>query len=169
MGKLSLILFGALLGVITLPYFVIRPKELPLGTNVRSEPYPASEIDLLVDRTRLNPVTGEVELAHEIFNQILSDIASAERFIIADFFLWNPWLGGLASDVSLRPLADELAQALIDKRIQNPDIPILVITDPINRIYGDHAPSYFADMQACLLYTSPSPRDGATSRMPSSA
>ena len=25
------------------------------------------------------------------------------------------------------------------------------------------------DLQACLLYTSPSPRDGATSRMPSSA
>ena len=27
----------------------------------------------------------------------------------------------------------------------------------------------FAQLQDCLLYTSPSPRDGATSRMPSSA
>ena len=29
--------------------------------------------------------------------------------------------------------------------------------------------AYNKDMQDCLLYTSPSPRDGATSRMPSSA
>ena len=27
----------------------------------------------------------------------------------------------------------------------------------------------YAEIKACLLYTSPSPRDGATSRMPSSA
>ena len=28
---------------------------------------------------------------------------------------------------------------------------------------------YYEEYQICLLYTSPSPRDGATSRMPSSA
>ena len=39
-------------------------------------------------------------------------------------------------------------------------------------VYGnntDPSPVCAAEWNACLLYTSPSPRDGATSRMPSSA
>ena len=42
------------------------------------------------------------------------------------------------------------------------------------RVDGKHAwvatnESKYTDAMTCLLYTSPSPRDGATSRMPSSA
>lgn len=156
MSKLSLILFGAAVGVALLPYLVIRQKQLPAGTNIRSEAYPHDALELLIDRTRLNPASGQLELDHEIFDRILMEIAKAETFIVADFFLWNPWLGGLASDVHMRSLAEELAGALINKRIQNPDIPILVLTDPINKIYGDHAPAYFTDMQAAgigVVYT----------------
>ena len=39
----------------------------------------------------------------------------------------------------------------------------LIIVEPIRKADGTR------DMRVCLLYTSPSPRDGATSRMPSSA
>ena len=67
-----------------------------------------------------------------IFDQMFADIAAAETFIVADFFLWNPWMG-VDQRQSMRP-AEELAQALIDKRIQDPGLPILVITDPINLI-----------------------------------
>ena len=38
-----------------------------------------------------------------------------------------------------------------------------------NNIYGDVFGSDDVDMKDCLLYTSPSPRDEAKSRMPSSA
>ena len=34
---------------------------------------------------------------------------------------------------------------------------------------GQRPSKAFETLRACLLYTSPSPRDGATSRMPSSA
>ena len=37
------------------------------------------------------------------------------------------------------------------------------------RALGEFMSSYFNAYSGCLLYTSPSPRDGATSRMPSSA
>ena len=40
--------------------------------------------------------------------------------------------------------------------------PVLLVSDPTVVVYAVHAPS-------CLLYTSPSPRDLSTSRMPSSA
>ena len=45
----------------------------------------------------------------------------------------------------------------------------LNLTDPalIEGIHAQYAAA--VDSGACLLYTSPSPRDGATSRMPSSA
>ncbi|MGB0416071.1 MAG: phospholipase D-like domain-containing protein [Coraliomargarita sp.] len=156
MSKFSLILLGALLGIAVLPYIVIRQKKLPPGTNMMSEAYSFSSLDLLIDRTRLNPKTGRIEQEQVIFDRILSEIASAESYIIADFFLWNPWLGALDSETSVRPLAEELAGALINKRIQNPDIPILVITDPINKLYGQHAPEYFAAMESAgigLVFT----------------
>ena len=50
---------------------------------------------------------------------------------------------------------DALKQALIDAMREDPDI--FVIGEEVGRYGG------------CLLYTSPSPRDLSTSRMPSSA
>ena len=43
--------------------------------------------------------------------------------------------------------------------------------EPFVTVYLDEDAKYGAttDVNGCLLYTSPSPRDGATSRMPSSA
>ena len=63
---------------------------------------------------------------------------------------------------------------IIKQRIEKLDITseaknegtIVSVSDGIVRIHG------LADVmygEICLLYTSPSPRDGATSRMPSSA
>ncbi len=137
------ILIGALLGVICLPYLLFRQNDLPPGADLHSPAFGYSEARLLVDRTLWDDQTQQPILQHQIFNTILSEIQSAETFIIADFFLWNPWKGAVEASGGLRPLAKELADALIRKRIQNPDMPIIVITDPINRIYGDQAPEYY--------------------------
>ena len=42
-------------------------------------------------------------------------------------------------------------------------------TDLIDRGYGDYGIDFLMETKACLLYTSPSPRDVEESRMPSSA
>ena len=39
----------------------------------------------------------------------------------------------------------------------------------INKNFSKIAPFYYEWISSCLLYTSPSPRDGLLSRMPSSA
>lgn len=151
-----LLFIGALLGIAILPYLLFRQKDLPVGTNLSSPAYPYSTAELLIDRTMWDADSGSYVRQHRIFETILSEIASAETFVIADFFLWNPWKGAIESSGDLRPLANELAVALIEKRIQNPDIPILVITDPINRIYGDHAPDFYqrmADAGIPVVYT----------------
>ena len=43
-----------------------------------------------------------------------------------------------------------------------------MVVESYNR-KGLESPQQYAETYNCLLYTSPSPRDGATSRMPSSA
>ena len=48
--------------------------------------------------------------------------------------------------------------------------PVYAITDPyLNLFRGIIPPIFGLDLSPCLLYTSPSPRDLSTSRMPSSA
>jgi len=143
MRTIFLILIGTLLGVALLPYLLFRQAELPPGTDLRSPAFEFSEARLLIDRTVQDAATGQPILSHQIFDTILAEIEAAESFVIADFFLWNPWRGAIESSGDLRPLAEELATALIRKRIQNPAMPILVITDPVNRLYGDQAPDYF--------------------------
>jgi phosphatidylserine/phosphatidylglycerophosphate/cardiolipin synthase-like enzyme len=156
MRTLFWILFGAALGVVALPYLLFRQSALPAGTDLRSPAFDYGQAELLIDRTRWRQGSDEPVMEHEIFDAILEEIEAAETFLIVDFFLWNPWKGGLGGDADLRPLSRELADALIRRRIQNPSLPMLVLTDPINRIYGDAAPGYFqrlAEAGIPVIYT----------------
>lgn len=156
MKVICLLLLGAVLGVALLPYLLFRQTEMPPGTNLASPAYTYDEAKLLIDRTAWNPDSASYRKEHQIFDAILKEIRGAETFVIVDFFLWNPWKGKIESDGSLRPLANELATALIEKRLLNPEMPMLVITDPINRIYGDHAPDFYqrlADAGIPVVFT----------------
>ena len=137
------LLLGAFIGITILPYLLFPQKDLPAGTDLHSDAFAYGEARLLIDRTLWDADAERPMLQHQIFDAILGEIRSAETFLIADFFLWNSWRGAVEPSGELRPLAEELADALILKRIQNPDMPILVMTDPINRIYGDQAPDYY--------------------------
>ena len=148
MKVLFLIFLGVTLGIVCLPYLLFRQKDLPPGTNQASPDYRYSHAELLIDRTVWDPDDQRYILRHRIFEAILDEIEAAETFLIADFFLWNPWQGAVEASGELRPLAGELARALIRKRIENPDMPMLLITDPINRTYGEISPAYFDELAA---------------------
>lgn len=96
------------------------------------------------DRGGLDP-EGERRLEQTIFDEVLRRIGSAKRLIVLDFFLWNDWTG--AESGRHRGLARELADALLRKRAERPDLPILVLTDPFNRLYGRHAPAFFGELE----------------------
>lgn len=145
------ILSGAgLLGLIliVLPYLVPGPTPPSHGLNIRTEPFPCppERINLLIDATGTDAETGRRILDHQIFDQILDQIARADDFIVADFFLWNPWKAVTGPDG--RDLALELAAALMARKLDDPDLPILVLTDPINRIYGNDEPEFYRQMAA---------------------
>ena len=61
-------------------------------------------------------------------------IDSAQTFIVADFFLLNDSMG--ASSGVHRKLSSEFAERLIARKRANPQLRVLVITDPVNEIYG---------------------------------
>lgn len=146
MRTILLILFGAILGILLLPYVVIRQPKMPEGTSLRSLPMPYRDAELLIDRTAYDADKKVRVISHTIFDVILEEIASAETFLVVDFFLWNPWKGAIDSGESMPELSTRLANALIAKRESAPDLPMMVITDPINRIYSDRSPEFFDRM-----------------------
>lgn len=116
-------------------------KPMPPGTNVSSTPVlvPASDVQFLYDLTRAQPQNAD-ELVYEqrIFDEVFHIVDESRSFIVADFFLLNELMG--ASGAPHRSLSRELADHLIARKQAVPDLQILLLTDPINDVYGG-APS----------------------------
>jgi phosphatidylserine/phosphatidylglycerophosphate/cardiolipin synthase-like enzyme len=110
-------------------------KPMPPGTDVQTEPTlaPAADVRFLYDLTRAD-TAGAALHEQQIFDEVFRIIDGAETFIIADFFLINDHMG--ASSEPHRRLSRELADRLIARKAARPAISILLITDPINEVYG---------------------------------
>ena len=108
-------------------------RPLPEGISYEGVPAPASEIAFLADRTWVD-ASGKREVDQEIFDEILSIIDKAERLIVLDMFLFNDFQGPIPEGT--RALSHELTEALVNRKQRRPDIEIVVITDPINTLYG---------------------------------
>lgn len=130
-----------------LPFIMVEQPEPPAGTHCESDwvPLLESDVELLIDSTSWDFNKEERVFKQQIFDELLDMIERADRFIVLDFFLWNHFQGAVAEDH--RALSTELARALVKKKQTTPDIPILILTDPINRVYGDMAPAFYTEMQ----------------------
>ncbi len=157
--KLRLVLLGSfalVVSLIAIPLFIYKQPPLPQGVSISGFPVKvdADDIRLVIDSTSYDPSGKKRVIKQGIFDEMLSMIRRADIFIYVDFFLWNPWQGSVPEEH--RALSLELAEALIMKKKLNPDIHILVLTDPINRIYGDHEPELFgrmADAGIAVVFT----------------
>jgi phosphatidylserine/phosphatidylglycerophosphate/cardiolipin synthase-like enzyme len=148
-------------------------KPLPPGTRIASpwEEIPADSLRLLVDVTTADAY-GQPLLQQQIFDETLRLVAGARQFIVLDQFLFNDQRGAMAArpDASpptpagaaaatvpgavpgaepnrapLRPLSRELTEALIAAKRARPELQVLLVTDPINDVYGgDPAPELVA-------------------------
>lgn len=111
----------------------VRP--MPGGTDIRS---PASTLDpanvqFLIDLTYNDP-QGQTLREQRIFDAALGIVDEAESFIVADFFLVNSFMAG--ADAPHRNLSREFADRLIARKAAKPGLSILLVTDPINDLYG---------------------------------
>jgi phosphatidylserine/phosphatidylglycerophosphate/cardiolipin synthase-like enzyme len=114
-------------------------KPMPAGTNVSTAPVvvPAADVQFLYDLTYAPP-QGELVYEQRIFDEVLRIIDEAQSFVVADFFLLNEQMG--AAGAAHRPLSRELVDHLITRKQAMPNLSVLLLTDPINDVYGG-APS----------------------------
>jgi phosphatidylserine/phosphatidylglycerophosphate/cardiolipin synthase-like enzyme len=114
-------------------------KPMPAGTDVHTAAAAAAagDVQFIYDLTRGEP-SGALVHEQRIFDEVFRIVDESQSFIVADFFLINEMMG--ASGAPHRPLSRELADRLIARKRANPELSILLVTDPINDVYGG-APS----------------------------
>ena len=114
-------------------------KPLPEGLAFAG-PLRHAEVKFIADQTYIN-ANGKQQLDQHIFDEMLSMIEQAQSTIVLDLFLFNKEVGD--STAEHRALTQQLTDALIEKRRQNPNIEIKFITDPINSVYGGIQPEHY--------------------------
>jgi len=105
-------------------------KPLPAGIGIEGPWRPAQDTAFLADETWVDAQ----EMRHSrqaIFDTAFAMIAQAQRLVVLDMFLFNDF-GGSA----LRPLSAELTEALLARKAAKPGLRIVIVTDPINTVYG---------------------------------
>lgn len=139
--------FGVIVAFIAVGYIASAAyqtvKPLPSGLDYRG-PIRHANVQFLSDQTYVDSA-GQQQQKQQIFDQINQLIADAQSTIVIDMFLFNQQVG--ESDKKYRPLSQELTEALIFKRSENPNIEIKLITDPINSVYGGIVPEQYLQLR----------------------
>jgi phosphatidylserine/phosphatidylglycerophosphate/cardiolipin synthase-like enzyme len=126
-------------------------KPLPPDLVFQGDPVAVGPADLrfLADLS-YRDTDGQPVREQQIFDEVINLIDGARRLLVLDLFLFNDHLG--PDGEAYRPLSGEVVNALISARRHRPDMPIVVITDPINDIYdGDPSPQLQALRDAGIL------------------
>ncbi len=122
-------------------YHTVKP--LPKGLDFTGQLRHAN-VKFIADRTYLD-AQGQQHVDQHIFKEVFQLIEDAQTTIVLDMFLFNQEVG--KPTVKQIPLMQQLTDALIKKRTQNPNIQIVMITDPINSVYGGIAPKHYEQLR----------------------
>lgn len=113
-----------------LPFIYSLNTKNPPGTNVAGDFAPVQG-DFIYDLTYMKD--GKRIHEKNIFQGEMDLIKEAQDFLIIDLFLYNDEY----DDKDAYPSqVKEMTQALVEKKKENPNMPILFVTDPINNFYG---------------------------------
>ena len=108
-------------------------KPLPPGIGIAGPWREAGDAVFLADLTWVDPA-GARHSEQAIFDAAFAMIGQARRLVVLDMFLFNDFAG--AGGAALRPLSGELTRALLARMAQVPGLRVIVVTDPINTVYG---------------------------------
>jgi phosphatidylserine/phosphatidylglycerophosphate/cardiolipin synthase-like enzyme len=123
-------------------------KSLPPGTDIASPSIAmqAQQLEFLSDLTTRD-AWGRPLVEQHIFDAVLATIDTAQTFVVLDFFLFNDDMGNAGgANASLRPLSRELADHLLARKRALPALQVLLITDPINDVYGGRPSPLLAEL-----------------------
>ena len=126
-------------------------KPLPPGVHVAGEftATPADSLQLLTDLAWAGP-DGQVNHTRRIHASTLDLVRNAQGFLVLDYFLFNSQggpAGPLQYQNGIEPVASQLIQALRDLKAAQPDLPVLLLVDPINDYYRGTPPPALQALQ----------------------
>jgi hypothetical protein len=110
---------------------------------------PASALRFIADVTAMS-ADGRMLRNQPIHAATLELVRDAREFLLLDYFLFNHQggpRGSLDYGAGLSPVSRELTDALRQLARTQPQLPILVLVDPINDYYRGTAPSTLAALQ----------------------
>lgn len=119
---------------------------MPKGSNFEGQVYnvPESSVEFFYDITYLDK-NGARQSKQEIFDEVFKMIKGAKKFILLDMFLFNDFQGKKIENH--RNLSGELTESLIKKKKEIPSVEIVVISDPVNTIYGGYESPQFKELE----------------------
>ncbi len=133
------------LWVATMLWQTNKPLQEGMNANGASVAMPQEEIEFLRDITA-HDAWGRRVVDQQIFDAVFTMIDGAQRFIVLDFFLFNDDMGS-SHDAAHRPLSRELADRLLARKLAQPQLQVLLITDPINEAYRGRRSELFAALR----------------------
>lgn len=116
--------------LIIIPIIYSLNTKNPPGTNLSSD-FRDADCEFLYDLTYLKD--GKRLHEKRIFNREMELIKNAQDFLMLDFFLFND---EYPDSMTFPSQVEEMTDLLIAKKKENPAMPILFVTDPINNFYG---------------------------------
>lgn len=127
MKKIILILL-----IIAIPIIYSALTKNPPGTNYLGTQHYGEDVEFLYDLTYVKE--GERIHEHRIFDAQMELIQRAKEFILLDIFLYNDEY--TKGEMEYPSQVREMTDLLIQKKKENPQMPIILITDPLNNFYG---------------------------------
>ncbi len=135
---------GFVLAVVSILSGCHNLKALPDGTSFQGEPIASANVAFVADKTWVDE-SGERHVEQAIFDDVFRMIAEARELILLDMFLYNDFQGPVPE--TTRFVAGELTDALVEKKLNYPKMEIVVITDPVNELYGGLPSPYFERLE----------------------
>jgi phosphatidylserine/phosphatidylglycerophosphate/cardiolipin synthase-like enzyme len=120
-------------------------RSLPDGLSFTGGEHAATNISFLSDMTWVDSEGARHE-SQQIFDTVFEMIRNARHLVLLDMFLYNDFQMGVTSPKRL--LSRQLTDLLLQQKRAYPDIRIVVITDPINTVYGSVPCSAFTELSA---------------------
>jgi phosphatidylserine/phosphatidylglycerophosphate/cardiolipin synthase-like enzyme len=121
-------------------------KPLPPGMHVASLTTRLAEPDVEFLYDSSPPARPGPPAHREIFAHVFSAIDHAAQLLVLDFFLFNDFRGS-ADPRHDEPLARELTQHLLARKRARPNLRVVLITDPINEVYGAVRSPYLGELE----------------------
>jgi len=115
----------------------------PAAVGLQGQSHVAGSVEFLQDSSWITE-QGSRYLQQEIFDTVFSQIQQSKELVLVDMFLFNAWQGPVAEQH--RKLSAELTDTLIKQKRRYPSMTMIVISDPINIVYGGMKSIHFDAM-----------------------